>query len=434
MDLRFPLSKPGSGSLPFRLTLSKDFWRESLHAPIWVTKILDSGYVLPFSSLPNIPLCGANSPSVLRHFDLVLVKVEALVDCGAAVELLSPPALCCPMLVEENSGKFRLCWDGRELNKHLSFPKFKYEGLSQVPLLVSEDDFLFQFDLESAYHHVRVDEACWSFLGFHLTDPKGRKRWFAFTVLPFGLAPACLVFTKIMQVLLKHWRLQGFRGILYLDDGLGAAASEADCLWWIARVSQDLASAGLTLNVAKSKMFPSRRIESFLGAEIDSSSGTWSWSAKRCLKLSGLCRSILKAGFSSARDLARVQGMLMSAESLIGPLAALRSRSISSFFAEVNVFGSQAWDETKSLDASVASDLRFWVDFCSRVPPASVAIWPKPAALAGVGPSAPLLQTDASDVASGSIVGQARPCPGMAWPQILSLRKSQQSLPHFVNC
>ena len=41
-----------------------------------------------------------------------------------------------------------------------------------------------------------------------------------FTVLPFGLATACYAFTKLLQPLVKYWRMQGLRVILYLDDGI----------------------------------------------------------------------------------------------------------------------------------------------------------------------------------------------------------------------
>ena len=52
-----------------------------------------------------------------------------------------------------------------------------------------------------------------------------------FTVLPFGLCITCYLVTKVVCPLVRYWRLQGLRVLVYLDDGLGAAASmEEACI------------------------------------------------------------------------------------------------------------------------------------------------------------------------------------------------------------
>ena len=49
------------------------------------------------------------------------------------------------------------------------------------------------------------------------------KAFYVFTILPFSLATACYVFTKLLQPLVKFWRSQGLRAVLYLDDGIVAS-------------------------------------------------------------------------------------------------------------------------------------------------------------------------------------------------------------------
>ena len=63
-------------------------------------------------------------------------------------------------------------------------------------------DFFFTFDLKSGYHHVNVHEDCWPFWGFSW-GMGAHKKFFTFRVLPFGLATACYVFTKLMRPLVK---------------------------------------------------------------------------------------------------------------------------------------------------------------------------------------------------------------------------------------
>ena len=49
------------------------------------------------------------------------------------------------------------------------------------------------------------------------------KKWFVLSVLPFGLASAPYVFTKIQNVSVKHCREQGIRIFTYLLDDEAAS-------------------------------------------------------------------------------------------------------------------------------------------------------------------------------------------------------------------
>ncbi len=50
---------------------------------------------------------------------------------------------------------------------------------------------------------------------------------FHVSVLPFGLATACYVFTYLLRPLVKRWRSNGLKAIVYVDDGICAASSES---------------------------------------------------------------------------------------------------------------------------------------------------------------------------------------------------------------
>ena len=47
-------------------------------------------------------------------------------------------------------------------------------------------------------------------------------------VLPFGLATACYLFTKLLQPLVKSWRFQGLQTVIYLDDGIAAVEGKLE--------------------------------------------------------------------------------------------------------------------------------------------------------------------------------------------------------------
>ena len=131
--------------------------------------------------------------------------------------------------MQNDSGKQRLVIDLQYINQFLPIQKFKYEGLNLVPQLFQKEDFFFTFDLKSGYHHVDIHEDCWPYLGFSWGTGVLR-RYYVFRVLPFGLASACYVFTKLLRPLVKRWRSLGIRAIVYIDDGIVGAKSETQYL------------------------------------------------------------------------------------------------------------------------------------------------------------------------------------------------------------
>ena len=116
-------------------------------------------------------------------------------------ECSESPIVCSPLSVlVSGRGKKRLVLDLRYVNQFILLKKFKYEGLNIVPQLFCKGDSFITFDLKSGYHHVDIHKDCWPFLGFSWGKVTGRK-WYVFKVLPFGLASACYVFTKLLRPL-----------------------------------------------------------------------------------------------------------------------------------------------------------------------------------------------------------------------------------------
>ena len=123
-------------------------------------------------------------------------------------------------------------------------------------LMFQKGDYLFSFDLKSGYH---IHESHWQYLGFAWDSGNGKK-YFCFKVLPFGLATACYVFTKLLRPLIKHWRSQGLRAIIYLDDGMVAVQGRDAADAASTRVRNDLGRAGLVENTEKSNWVPAQQL------------------------------------------------------------------------------------------------------------------------------------------------------------------------------
>ena len=108
-------------------------------------------------------------------------------------------------------------------------------------------DYLVTFDLKSGYHHISIAEAYWKYLGFSWVGKNGDPKWYVFCVLPFGLSTAPYIFTKVTRVLLRHWRRDGIRCQLHMDDvsTLEGARVVAE------RLKTDLLKAGFIPNEKK---------------------------------------------------------------------------------------------------------------------------------------------------------------------------------------
>ena len=90
---------------------------------------------------------------------------------------------------------------------------------------VIKSDNLFSYVLKSGYRHNRyfflVHQ---TFLGFSWFF-SGTVRYFCFALLPFGRISAPYVFTKCLTPLVKYWRSNGIKIVVFLDDGCGKGDS-----------------------------------------------------------------------------------------------------------------------------------------------------------------------------------------------------------------
>ena len=106
-----------------------------------------------------------------------------------------------PLTVAKNArGEKRLCIDlSRCVNTVIKAPKFKIESTMSALQCIEEGDWMFSFDLKSAYLQVKINERFTKFFGFSIEAEDGSKRYFFYKNMPFGLNDACRVLTKLLR-------------------------------------------------------------------------------------------------------------------------------------------------------------------------------------------------------------------------------------------
>ena len=364
-----------------RLKTSFNFWRDILKATQPVLDWINEGYKLPLLSVPP-PRYQPNQKSALTDHEFVSAAIKELLmnHCAHKVSVRLP--ICNPLSVVTNADrKKRLVVNLRYLNQYLLKEKFKYEEMRITLLMFQSGDFMCSFDLKSGYHHIDIHSEHWQYLGFSWAL-NASVEYYVFCVLPFGLATACYVFTKVMRPLVKNWRQQGIRVIVYLDNVL-VASEGIDSTQEASRIiRRDLARAGWVENIAKCRWEPAQQ-RAWLGFDIDLQQGTISVPQGKLENLHAQLESAKDCEGLHAKSLASLIGKLISMSLAIGPVTRLMTRSM---YSLLNL--REAWCDFLPVTAEVRKEMEFWCIEIARFNGQN--IWPSPSAIR-------VVYTDASD-------------------------------------
>ena len=213
-----------------------------------VLGIIQSGYIIPFYNLPLTAFLSNNRSA----------KIKALLDKHCVSKVSTSPTVINPLSVShQREGNLRLILDLRHVNEYVMKQTLKLEDIIQARQLFSVGDYMYTFDIKSAYPHIPIHDHCKQFLGFSWPC-SDQIADYVFNVLPFGLSSAVYIFTKITKALTKKWRSQGISILMYLDDGLDAAHNKEMARQQASQVRQDLLSAGFLLSEEKCDWEPSQ--------------------------------------------------------------------------------------------------------------------------------------------------------------------------------
>lgn len=188
------------------------FWTDVVQPDKWVLEVLNEGYKLPFKSQdpPSIYM-EKNNKSALDNLPFVREEVSKYVDRRVVLPVQKCPTCVSSLMVSlrhitEDEVKKRLCLDlSRWINLALLKEAVTLPSLGKALKSLLLGDYMATYNLSSAYHHVRIHEEHWQFLGFSVPDENGKDCYCVFTCMSFGLALAthCLAWlTKPICALL----------------------------------------------------------------------------------------------------------------------------------------------------------------------------------------------------------------------------------------
>ena len=339
-----------------RLRKSLSFW-EGIGAYDYVLDTIRNGYKIPFFSTPPTAHL-ANNRSALNHESFVVQAITDLLSKGLIEECSNIPYVVNPLTVSvQNNEKKRLILDLRHVNKHLWKSKIKFEDIKVAMNFIEKDFYFFKFDLHSAYHHVDIFEQHTDFLGFSWTFGDV-DRYFKFKVLPFGLSSACYIFTKLTRPLVKKWRGEGMKVLMYLDDGLGTHSDFDKCQDMALRIKQDLICSGFVPKNEKSLWIPTKTLI-FLGYYIDTASSIIKIPNERLVKLehiiSELDHELNRKHKVHVKKVASFVGQVVSMFYVLGNVVYIMTKYLS-----IDILTAKSWYCDIKLSDHSVEQIAFW--------------------------------------------------------------------------
>ncbi|XP_011866158.1 PREDICTED: uncharacterized protein LOC105561098 [Vollenhovia emeryi] len=289
-----------------RLALFIERWKELTSDPVVLEAI--RGYRLPFlvspvprPALRQTRLSAVETVACNKEISRLILKGAVAKVEPSQDQFLSPF-----FLIKKASGGMRFILNLRKLNSYLLPPHFKMEDWRTVVRLMLPNFNMASIDLEDAYLLVPIHPSHRRFLRFQWGGST-----FEFTALPFGLATAPYIFTKIMRPVVRALREKGFQSIVYVDDFLLLGASREECLRNVQTSLEVLSALGFLVNHAKSQLIPSVRCK-YLGFIFDSIHQSIAIPPEKRKKLLKLIRGFACKSRCSIKDFASMIGSLVA--------------------------------------------------------------------------------------------------------------------------
>lgn len=322
----------------------------------WILETIQ-GYKIEFTEPPfqfHIP---NEIPFSDDQAHLVDQEVESLLQKGA-IELVSPSSdqfLSTIFIVPKKDGSFRPVINLRYLNHFVQYHHFKQENLTFALDLIQRNDFMTKMDLKDAYFHIKIDPKFKKFLCF-----SWRGLIYSFCVLPFGLASAPRIFSKVLRPIYATFRQNGIRCCYYIDDSLLMNQDKTKCLEQSDIVSNEMTALGFTINEKKSVFVPTQRLE-FFGVIIDTVLFMVFLPDDKIKKILHLCKSIITTDSVSIRVFCSLIGLLVHAFNavLVGPLhyRALERDKVRNLAINNNNFDALMCPSIESVN-----EMKWWLD------------------------------------------------------------------------
>ena len=245
------------------------------------------------------------------------------------------------------------------------FGKDKGNTVTSAKSIGNKDDFQIKYDLKSAFHNIKIHRSQHTkYLGACFNDDTGKKQYFVFLFLPFGLGSAVHCITKLLKPIVAHLHLKGIRNTIFIDDGrvLAITAEEAEKARKLAY--QTLEKAGWTLESQKSdKEGEASKIKEYLGFVINTASMTVQLKEDRQADIKQQVLTLVQGTRPiHVKELAKALGKMVTTEPALGPMPLMAGRA--AYIQLDKIVEEQGWNCNLILNTEARAGLKFLQKKC----------------------------------------------------------------------
>lgn len=187
----------------------------------WVADTIKNGVIIEWTSAPT-PFVSAEYPLTKDDRAFMISEIARELDNKYILEVTDPrevAQLVCvsSAFVANTANKPRAVLDYKHQIGFIDTASCKYETMPELAQTLRPQDAHLFWDIKDAYHHLMVRPEDRKYLAFCCLG-----RFFVPITMPFGLAPAAMIWTNVMRLVVQHLRELGFRMMAYVDDFGGA--------------------------------------------------------------------------------------------------------------------------------------------------------------------------------------------------------------------
>lgn len=341
-----------------RLQTFAEVWRRTSRDP-WVTEVLTNGLSFHWKRFPKLAKepWFFQTPSDEGKFLQLQKEMEDLLAKRAIVEIPrgTPGWYSLVFLVPKKAGGFRPVFDLSQLNRHLVIPKFRMESALTIMKQLAKGDWVVSVDVKDAYFHVPIHPEYRKYLRLTFLG-----KVYEFKVLPFGVATAPYVFTRIVAAMAQVIHMAGVKFHFYLDDWLIVGESLQQTQKAADLVLKLAISLGWIPNWEKSLLTPTQSLV-HVGIEYDLELGLAFPPEDRLQKLEAVALPLLEERLCKARQLLSVIGLLASMEKQV-PYGRCFLRPIQWGLALQWRISRDKLDALVQVTREIKEALRWWLD------------------------------------------------------------------------
>ena len=246
-----------------------------LNADIHLLQVLSDGYKPATNTSLKGDYSEKNNRSAELNMDFVKEQIQKLLLKGVIEKRDVKPTCVNPLSVssrychETKKLKYRTVVDfSRHLNKQFKEFKTTLQDFRHILPRLTNNSFMCSFDLESAYHHIKLHIDFIEYCGFAVIASDGSTQYYVFLYLPFGLQPASFQMNNCTRPILTYCHDLGVCVSLYLDDEFNSDSSSDKCFVSYLFIIFIFQVCGWKINFSKSSQKPTQLLK-YLGFFIN---------------------------------------------------------------------------------------------------------------------------------------------------------------------